>query len=245
MIFGSPPIVTSGLVLNLDAGNTKSYPRSGTVWRDLSGNNNSGSLVNGPTFSSDNGGSIVFDGTDDYVQYGTGSGVTTDWTVSVWFYSTSVINYKNVIDCNYGYSSTIGNLGPRLEMNTAGNLGWVWSGDTSNGNNLYFSMAFTGSVSMQPNVWYNAVIARTSANTITNYINGELKTNTFTTFGTPSATFINRFNNIVIGKGFGAYNQTDRNLIGRVASVQIYNRALSAQEIQQNYNAQKSRFNLQ
>ena len=58
--FGS--IVQSGLVLNLDAGNLESYSGSGTAWTDLSGQGNDGTLVNGPTFSSDNGGSIVFDG---------------------------------------------------------------------------------------------------------------------------------------------------------------------------------------
>ena len=63
----SPSIVTDGLVLCLDAANNRSYPKSGTVWADLAGNNN-GTLENGPTFSGDNGGSLVFDGTDDYVE---------------------------------------------------------------------------------------------------------------------------------------------------------------------------------
>lgn len=60
-------IVTNGLVLDLDAAKKDSYPGSGTVWRDISGNRYSGSLVNGPTFSSTNGGAIGFDGVDDYV----------------------------------------------------------------------------------------------------------------------------------------------------------------------------------
>jgi hypothetical protein len=60
-------IVTDGLVLSLDAGDRNSYPGSGTTWRDLSGNNNSGSLVNGPTFNSANQVSILFDGVNDYV----------------------------------------------------------------------------------------------------------------------------------------------------------------------------------
>jgi hypothetical protein len=60
-----PSIVTDGLIVNLDAGYVPSYPRTGTVWSDLSGNNNHGTLVNSPTYSSDNGGSIIFDGVDD------------------------------------------------------------------------------------------------------------------------------------------------------------------------------------
>jgi hypothetical protein len=60
-------VVRSGLVLYLDAANSKSYPGSGTVWTDLSGNGNNGTLTNGPTYSSANGGVIVLDGTNDYV----------------------------------------------------------------------------------------------------------------------------------------------------------------------------------
>jgi hypothetical protein len=70
MFYGTPPIVTNGLVLNLDCGNRLSYPTSGTTWTDLSGNNNNGTLTNGPTFNPNNLGSIVFDGVDDYVSVG-------------------------------------------------------------------------------------------------------------------------------------------------------------------------------
>jgi len=79
----NPRIVTDGLVLALDAGNTKSYPGSGTTWTDLSGNGNTGTLTNGPTFDSANGGSIVFDGTNDYVQV-TGSITVTSATFITW-----------------------------------------------------------------------------------------------------------------------------------------------------------------
>jgi hypothetical protein len=62
----SPKIVTDGLVLYLDAANPKSYPGTGTAWNDISRGGNNGTLVNGPTFDSTNGGSIVFDGVNDY-----------------------------------------------------------------------------------------------------------------------------------------------------------------------------------
>ena len=62
------PVVTTGLQLYLDAGNASSYPGSGTAWTDLSGNSRDGTLTNGPTYSDTNGGSIVFDGTNDFVQ---------------------------------------------------------------------------------------------------------------------------------------------------------------------------------
>ena len=67
MLTHSPRIITDGLVLCLDAANRQSYPGSGTVWTDLAGSNN-GTLTNGPTFSSANGGSIVFDGVDDFIE---------------------------------------------------------------------------------------------------------------------------------------------------------------------------------
>ena len=66
-VFAGPEITESGLVLALDAGNLKSYPTTGTTWTDLSGRGNTGTLTNGPTYSSANGGSIVFDGVNDYV----------------------------------------------------------------------------------------------------------------------------------------------------------------------------------
>ena len=64
----SPSVITTGLQLYLDAGNASSYPGSGTTWTDLSGNSRDGTLTNGPTYSGTNGGSIVFDGSNDYVQ---------------------------------------------------------------------------------------------------------------------------------------------------------------------------------
>jgi hypothetical protein len=68
---GAGQIVMNGLVLYLDAASPRSYPGSGTTWTDLSGNGNNGTLTNGPTFNSDNLGSIVFDGTNDYIQFST------------------------------------------------------------------------------------------------------------------------------------------------------------------------------
>ena len=85
----NPTIVTDGLVLCLDAANSRSYPKSGTAWSDLAGSNN-GTLTNGPTFSSANGGSIVFDGSNDRVDTGVNPatlvGDGNPATISAWFY---------------------------------------------------------------------------------------------------------------------------------------------------------------
>ena len=86
-IYGAPSIVTDGLSLYLDAANTRSYPGSGTAWYDLSGNVNHGTLVNGPTFDSGNAGSIVFDGTNKYVNFPNPLNKTQldqIWTVQSW-----------------------------------------------------------------------------------------------------------------------------------------------------------------
>lgn len=66
-MYTGPNIVTDGLVLYLDAANTKSYPGSGTTWNDLSGNGNNGTLINGYIFNSIGNGNLVFDGSNDYV----------------------------------------------------------------------------------------------------------------------------------------------------------------------------------
>ena len=86
----SPRIVTDGLALCLDAGNTKSYSGSGTTWNDLSGNGNTGTLTNGPTYSSDNGGSIFFDGTNDYVSLVDNLGDPQQFTIEFWAYPTQL-----------------------------------------------------------------------------------------------------------------------------------------------------------
>jgi hypothetical protein len=85
-------IVQSGLVLNLDAGVSSSYPTTGTTWTDLSGSGNNGTLTNGPTYSSANGGSIVFDGSNDYASFTSNcynvslNGTINELTINAWVY---------------------------------------------------------------------------------------------------------------------------------------------------------------
>ena len=78
--------VESGLVLAIDFANPKSYPGSGTTVYDLSGNGYNGTLTNGPTFSTEYGGALVFDGSNDYIQFAnTILSGTGDFTISIWF----------------------------------------------------------------------------------------------------------------------------------------------------------------
>lgn len=111
-----PENVTNGLVLALDAGNKLSYPGSGTVWKDLSGNNNNGTLTNGPTFDSNNGGSIVFDGTNDYVSNTMSNPGSMPITFEFWIYSNS--------SSPVGIFDTAPNTGDVLRNYSAGNVEW-------------------------------------------------------------------------------------------------------------------------
>ena len=100
----SPRIVIDGLVLALDAGNTKSYSGSGTAWTDTVGGNH-GTLTNGPTFSSLNGGSIVFDGTNDYVQVSASSDLnfgTGNFTIEGWFNKGATTTYLTLLGSDRG-----------------------------------------------------------------------------------------------------------------------------------------------
>ena len=92
-MFTGPNIITDGLVLALDAANSRSYPGTGTTWSDLSGNGNSGTLTNGPTFNSGNGGSIVFDGVDDNISFSGNTfnyspGTSGEVSLEIWVYPT-------------------------------------------------------------------------------------------------------------------------------------------------------------
>ena len=238
-IFYNPRIITDGLVLALDAGNTKSYPGSGTTWTDLSGGGNTGTLTNGPTYSSANGGSIVFNGSTQYSSSSALSGSFASFTVLIWFYPTSVTNYQNPIDCNYAYNGSTGNIGPRLEMNSSGTLGWDYSNDTAVNNNFYSHNVVSSGLSA--NTWYCAGITYDGSSSTT-YLNGSSTGLTRTTIGTPTG-FVGVMNNVTIGKGF-SLGGAERIFAGRVANVQIYNRALTASEVSQNFNALRSRFSI-
>ena len=125
----------NNLLMHLNAGDSTSYPASGTIWYDLSGNGENGTLTNGPTYDNSTYKSIVFDGSNDYVAVGAIAGDFTAFTVTAWFNATTIANYRNIIDCNNNIY-TSGNVGPRLEINAAGNLNWIISGNTSD-NNIY------------------------------------------------------------------------------------------------------------
>jgi hypothetical protein len=192
-------VVTNGLVLCLDAANPKSYPGSGTTWRDLSGNSNTGTLTNGPTFSSANGGSIIFDGNDDLILTST---VTNFKSIGMWLFLTGGgSDWVYILDARTGMANSW------ITFFSSGGIGSAWTGMHINANQV--TVSYTN---IPLNTWFYLYVDSASLNT-------------------SAITFMNRFS----GPG-GA--------IGRLSNIQIYNRTLTQEELQQNYNAQKSRFNL-
>lgn len=232
MIFGSPPIVTNGLVLNLDAGNMKSYPRSGTTWRDLSGLNNNGTLTNGPTFNSTNGGSIVFDGVDDYVNLGLSNIATnTDFSYSHW-----VKTSTTSVGIIYG-ADACGNSGGHYSfINASGSFGFRIIGDTS----VIINSLQTG---YNDNKWHYVCFTKNSS-IISIYLDGSLSI----TGSTPANISTTRYTQYIGIRGGTLTNPAGcgtNYYLGNLAALSVYNKTLTYTEIQQNYNAQKSRFNLQ
>ena len=132
----NPRIVTDGLVLCLDAANSRSYPRTGTTWTDLKGGND-GTLTNSPTFDSANGGSIVFDATNEHVQTNTFS-LGDTFSVSFWMYVRQLYNYGDPLgattDSNTDYGmSFVTYLDGHMVFNVGGGSSWPTACSTSTG----------------------------------------------------------------------------------------------------------------
>ena len=227
----SPKVVTDGLVLYLDAANTKSYPGSGITWTDLSRSGNSSEL-NGPTFNSANGGSIVFNGTNDFVeiQNQIQFDQTDPFTLSSWVKSNVsnelIINNENILYTGY-----------RLNINVNANI------EIGLRSSISDDIAIETLNSINANTWYHIVGTYDGTSNVSGmkiYINGvEEDTNTISNTLT-SSTLSNQRTLL----GIRRLSPPPNPLRGNIANVQIYNRALSTIEITQNYNATRTRFGL-
>jgi hypothetical protein len=236
--YAGPDVSESGLVLALDAGNTKSYPGSGTTWTDLSGLGNNGTLTNGPTYISSNGGSIVFDGVNDYID-NTFSFSSRPFSINCWLYFNSLTNWQTFVAQDTSQSTLLGSF----YFQKTNNSGDVGVGRTYN----TFGISLLNSTNSTVNcydttlvttgIWYNYCVSVSTTN-INLYKNGSLVQTTVDSslLATPTA-------NIKIGAG--VYNNALVDYVnGRISQVSIYNRALTVAEIQQNFNATKGRYGL-
>jgi hypothetical protein len=224
------PIVTLGLVLNLDAGNPASYPGSGTTWTDLSGFGNNGTLVNGVGYNSSNLGSLSFDGVDDYatIPHSSILNFNTALTISIWFYSGITTAWwlylKGRTDAD--------NYNPLVYSN--GRYGWTGP----NGRSFYEPP----SGFIQSNTWYNLTVSHISGNNPNIYRNAVVSTSH--TYSEGSGARALGTNTNPVGINADVPRGTIGTFNGRIASIQAYNRALTAQEIQQNFNALRGRFGI-
>ena len=226
-------IVTNGLVLNLDAGFTPSYPTSGTSWYDLGPSGNTGTLTNGPTFSTLGGGSIVFDGVDDRVVVINNQSIdfttSESFTVCYWIYTTS----KGI---DTGYDAHVGKIG---------GTGWVA--------NLNWTPFGIGDYP-QLRWWLNGII-NVSYNTSKPYLNNWrficmsvdrsnqngyiFEDGVLVSSGSVGTPDVSNSGNLLIGSDVFASH-----FIGNFGIVLLYQKSLSSNEVLQNYNAMKGRFGL-
>ena len=226
----SPRIVTDGLVLCLDAANARSYPGTGTTWTDLSANGYSGTLTNGPTFSSDNGGAFTFDGTNDHVLLPSNL-ISGNGPLSLSFvFSVGSSSYnadKKIF--SYGHAANIGEL---LSFTFEGNgIRWRHNGG---------------------NITYGA--NQISANTI-KFVTMVLDSNATTTddlkcyidaveYAGSRTAGSDQTINITSGteRYIGRFLYSNTYWSGKVFMFQYYNRALTSEEVRQNFEATKGRY---
>lgn len=221
-IFSGPEIVNNGLVLHLDAANSRSYAGSGTAWNDLSGNGRNGTLVNGVGYSGENNGCLVFDGVDDQMPnpvtlttLSNTNPITT--TVSFWFKAAATSGRRN--------------------------LSWAFSDGmiiAANNSNLYFyrgNSYISTSVVLFDNTWKNLTrVDNGNGSSLLFYLNGNLvhTDQSFITYGTSQHNFFTSYGSGALGGYF----------LGNVGNLQLYNRALTATEIKQNFEATRGRYNV-
>ena len=219
-------IVQQGLVLNLDAGNPYSYAGAGTTWFDVSGNNYSGSLTNGPVYNTTNGGVIVFDGSNDYVVSSNFTPNFSTKTLSGWVKLSSISQQGGGL---ITLQSIDGLVFDSIVYNETGQ-GWGF------GSNGFSRTGWSNVLETSTSEWVNITATYENSN-YRLYRNGTL-IQTLTSFG---ALNFNFNSNVQLGYrhlGSSGY------LAATISQGFVYNRAISAAEVLQNYNATKGRFGL-
>jgi hypothetical protein len=218
----------SGLILALDAANTKSYPGSGTTWTDISANGRVGTLTNGPTYNSANSGSITFTAASSNSVLLTGSTAVSQATFTVWLRRNGSQNdYAGILFTRGGVSSSISGLS---FFSTVNNLGYNW-------NNAVAAFSFNSGLTVPDGVWCMAALSLTSAAATLYLCQSSGTTSATNTLAHASTTF----DGLKLGWDGTA---SSRYMNGSIASAHLYNRALSASEIQQNFNALRGRFSV-
>jgi hypothetical protein len=247
---GQGNIVTNGLVLNLDAANPRSYPQpyNGTTWTDLSGLGNNGTLVSGSFYTGSNYGNIVFDGVNDTTSFpgntfGYSPGTTGEISLEIWVYPTGpfssynappATNLAGLLGQSYYNSSNGWGLGIMV-ISGIGNCFEFQVRRLSTIVSAGISVS-DGYATFNNGNWYHVVGSFTRDNFSRLYVNGELKASTSST-PLNGLTITPSLNDAALGQ---IRNQFYSGC--RISSARIYNRALSASEILQNFNSTRARF---
>lgn len=239
---GGVNIVTDGLVLYLDAANTKSYISGSTIWNDVSRSQTNGTLINGPTFSSGNGGSIVFDGVNDYTDCGSSSTInigTSSFSVevAVKFTGTGVYQVATRRSTNDGANGNRVFDGFNIFCDT-GRIGAGFR-HTATVNTDYAAQSTT---TLNSGNWVIVTAVFSRASNLVLYVNGF--TNATTSISALNGVNINLTQNFQIGRRLIAGGTNDLYFLGSIGIFRYYNKALSAQEVLQNYNATRTRYGL-
>lgn len=225
---GGIPIVTNGLILHYDAGNSVSYPGSGAVIGDLSPSSNTGILGGSPTYNTNYGGTLVFDGVVQYIQPQTRPTLTNQMTIEIWCnLDTVVSNDKWLVGVEYSYRILYNGTGLQFVVQTTNN-GWYSAGTfaiattTSHiNNNCHIAVTYNGS---RLKFYINGILV----NTTSTNISGNLNSNT------------NPYLIMFDGSGTAGIDYGK----GKIYQNRLYNIALSDAEILNNFNANKSKFGL-
>ena len=215
-----PAIVTSGCVLNLDSNFPPSYPLVFNTWYDLTGNGNTGLLNNGITYNSALRGSLLLNGTNQYVSFSATTNIpvgNSNYTISTWFNPSTISGDRGLVGWgNYGTTNEVN----ALRLSSTGLVNY-WQGND-----------LTASYSFSLGSWYNAV-ATFNGTTRSIWVNGSLISS-----DTPVGHNVPNSTNLTVG-----VTNTTEYFAGNMGEVQIFNRALSSTEISDNYNALLPRYN--
>jgi len=224
-------IVTNGLVLHIDPSKNTSYPGTGNTIYDLSGSSNTGTLVSSPTFSSLNSGSLIFNGSS-YITRSSALNTGQNFSVTAWIYPTSLGSRNAVVGNGYPFTTDNGWLFCICENNFS--LFQALFLSIGQNNVLVISNSYV----FQLNKWSHiACSVSGGGSSIKFYVNGVETSYGFTSGSGRTISYAS--NEFHVGM---RHSSTTERFAGNISGVQIYNKTLSAQEIQQNYNATKNRF---
>jgi hypothetical protein len=218
-----PKIVKEGLVLYLDAGSPNSfYNKTSTTIKDISGNNRTGTLTNGTTYDTGNGGSVFFDGSDDLIDLGSNPFGSinnyTELSFTFWFRALSITNLGNIFSWGDNSGVRCRLSSSQIQLLERGGL-----------NSLL-------SLTISLNTWINVTITLSTTDGLKIYINGTLNSSSISNFAPNMVSGA-----FVLGRRGTALAEP---YYGHIANFCVYGKALSTLEVLQNFNATKSRFGL-